>query len=58
MIFLADLVLMFFTTISENDDEEEIDNRYIIAKRYLKGWFCIDLLSITPFDHLMGIVNG
>lgn len=27
-----------------------VDDRKIIAKKYLKGWFIIDFLAIAPFD--------
>jgi hypothetical protein len=30
-----------------------VDDRKMIAKRYLKGWFIIDMVSIIPFDVLL-----
>jgi len=29
------------------------DDRWNIAKNYLKGWFLIDILAIIPFDVIL-----
>ena len=53
VLFLADLVLSFFTTIEDKEKMTEITDRKVIAKEYLKGWFWIDLISIIPFDRII-----
>ena len=47
-LFLLDLVLTFFTGYREG--VKLILNRSKIARRYLKGWFTIDLISSLPFQ--------
>ena len=52
-IFLIEIVLNFFTTVSDELKVYEITDRKIIAKKYLKGWFWIDVISIAPIDVFM-----
>lgn len=52
-IFAIDLILTFFTSISDENKVYEITNKKFIAKQYLKGWFWIDLISIFPVDALL-----
>jgi hypothetical protein len=49
--FVADILVVFRTTIVGLDGDENTDQKYI-AKEYLKGSFVIDLLSTVPFDSL------
>jgi len=35
-----------------------IDQRKLIAKNYMKGWFTIDLVSIFPFEYMMVNASG
>ena len=51
-IFAIDLILTFFTSISDENKAYEITKKKIIAKQYLKGWFWVDLISIFPVDAL------
>lgn len=43
-------MVMIFNTAVIDDDYNIIEDRSVIAKTYLKGWFWIDLISIIPFD--------
>ena len=52
VFFLVDLVLTFFTSVPDEKRVYEIVDKKVIAKKYLKGWFWIDLVSILPFDIL------
>lgn len=52
-IFLIEIILNFFTTVSDEQKVYEITDRKIIAKKYLKGWFWIDFISIAPIDVFM-----
>lgn len=47
--FLLDMIFIFNSAFYD-DYLKIIDNRGTIAKKYLTGWFTIDLVSIIPFD--------
>ena len=47
--FLVDLVLNFFSAYHDKQ-LNLIDDRKKIAKRYLKGWFLVDIFSILPIS--------
>ena len=47
--FLVD-IFMSFNTAYYDKDFKIVDNRFVIAYQYAKGWFLIDLLSIFPFE--------
>ena len=53
LIFFIDLVLTFFTSISDDNKVYEITDKKQIAKNYLKGWFWVDLISIFPLDAIL-----
>lgn len=36
-----------------NDDFEIIDDRALIVKQYLTGWFSIDVIAIFPFEWIV-----
>lgn len=48
-LFGIDIVVTFISAEVKEDGTLE-KNRRIIAKKYLKGWFLIDLLAFIPFD--------
>lgn len=48
--FLVDIFLTFFQALKEGNFV--IVNRCIIAKRYIKGWFFLDLFTTIPFQLL------
>ena len=48
-LFLID-ILVNFNAAFYNDDYELIDDRAIIAKEYLRGWFTVDVVAILPFQ--------
>jgi len=47
-IFGIDIILEFFSAYEEENEDKLEFNHSIIAKRYLKSWFIIDILSIIP----------
>jgi hypothetical protein len=51
-IFLIDIFVNFNTAIQEEGFKID-DNRCSIIKKYAKGWFLIDFLSIVPFEPLL-----
>ena len=51
--FLIDIILTFNTSISDEKRVYEITDKREIARRYLKGWFWIDTISIVPLDFMM-----
>ena len=50
IMFLIDIILTFFTSVTDDKQVYEITDKWEIAKKYLKGWFWIDVLSILPLD--------
>ena len=62
LFFLVDMIIIFNSAYYDNY-LKIVDDKGVIAKRYLSGWFSIDLLSIIPFDiifselHLNGFVR-
>lgn len=53
IIFFIDILVGFNTSIE--NDYEEITDRKIISKTYLKGWFTVDLISALPVDSIASI---
>ena len=53
IIFLVDIILTFFTSVSNKQSVYEVTDKREIAKIYLKGWFLIDFISILPLDILI-----
>lgn len=51
-LFLVDLIMCFFATYCD-EDYQEIDDRKLIARNYLQGWFAIDFAAIFPFDVIL-----
>lgn len=51
ILFLIDIVISFRTSYF-NSEGEEVKDLKMIAKRYLKGMFIIDLLSSIPYSYL------
>jgi hypothetical protein len=45
--FLVDMILQFYR-MYEDDNGEIVKDQWLIAKRYIGGWFAIDFLSILP----------
>jgi hypothetical protein len=52
--FLIDIIIVFRTTITGADGEENTDQKKI-AKNYMKGSFTIDFLSTIPMDSLTSL---
>ena len=48
--FLMDIILTFFTSVTDESDFKEITNKKRIAIIYLRKWFIIDVVSIMPVD--------
>lgn len=49
LIFLID-IFVCFNTACLDEKNNVIDDRWIICRTYLTGWFIIDIVSIMPFD--------
>ncbi len=56
ILFAVDIGLNFFSVVYDSDFNIIID-RKIMAKRYLQGWFWIDILSITPINLIFKTKN-
>ena len=54
-VFVIDICLQFFIPVPDIRPENEgelIHDHKLIAKRYFKGWFLLDVISVLPFDAL------
>ena len=49
VIFMVDICLQFFLPIPDHQGEL-IRDRKLIAMRYLKSWFVLDVVSVLPLD--------
>ena len=47
--FVVDIITMFLTPVMSEFGTYNYDKKYI-AKKYLRGWFWMDLISTIPFD--------
>lgn len=52
LLFMLDVVINFRTTIVNEKTGEDIIDDKIIAMRYLKGKFWVDILASIPFDFI------
>jgi CRP-like cAMP-binding protein len=50
VIFTIDIIVCFFTTITV--DGQEISSKKVIAIKYLRSWFIVDLIAAFPFDRI------
>jgi len=59
-VFLKDICLQFVMKVKIHNKQGTtwIRDHRQIAKKYLKSWFAVDVLSITPFDELAGYAQA
>jgi hypothetical protein len=50
-LFVLDFLFNFVTDFEDNEGKT-VRSYYQIAKRYLKGWLCLDLAALTPLMFL------
>eukprot|EP01047_Picozoa_sp_COSAG01_P093758 COSAG01_NODE_24818_length_765_cov_1.337838_1_plen_224_part_01 len=56
--FVADIVLHFFTGVWDPHRTGVLEtDRAQIARKYLRGWFCIDVLAVLPYSYLVMLVE-
>lgn len=55
--FFIDIILTFFSGYLDESSMQMIADKKVIANRYLKFWFWMDLLSIIPFDQIINNLN-
>lgn len=51
-IFFVDIILCFFTAF-EDENEELVHDRCVIATTYLKTWFFVDIISVLPVSEFL-----
>lgn len=51
--FFIDIILTFFTSITDGQKVYEIVDKRVIARSYLTGWFWVDVISILPLDLIL-----
>ena len=54
--FFIDIILSFFT-VTQNKIGLYTTSHYKIVMNYLKSWFFIDLLTIIPWEFMLGDNN-
>jgi hypothetical protein len=52
-LFFVDILITFNTSYTDTSTELVIVDRKLIAVKYLRGWFTVDLLSTVPFDLIL-----
>jgi len=50
--FFIDIIFCFFSAY-EDENEELVYDRWLIAKGYMKSWFFIDVMSIVPLSEFL-----
>ena len=54
LLFLADIIIIFFSA-TQDDDFRTNDDRKQIAKDYIFGWLLLDIFAIVPFQEIFMI---
>ena len=51
LVFFCDMVIQFFLAYQNGPEQGStwVKSLPMIRKRYMKGWFAVDLLSVLPF---------
>jgi hypothetical protein len=57
LLFLLDIVANFLTGFHD-ESGLYVNSKVSIAKRYLKGWFSLDLISSVPLDFILELVSA
>ncbi|CAM9123551.1 unnamed protein product, partial [Chrysoparadoxa australica] len=57
IMFFIDIVVNFCTAYLD-DDGEVVTDRRLIARRYLRGWFWLDLISTLPFGLMLAATGS
>ena len=55
MIFIVDMFVQFVMPVPDSLSGELIRDHRILARRYLRGWFTVDLVSVLPIDVIVAI---
>ena len=60
LIFICDLVIQFFLAYQNGPEKGStwVKSLPSIRKRYMKGWFAVDLLSVLPFWTFGMVINS
>jgi hypothetical protein len=56
LLFFADIIVNF-NSAYQDDLLQMVDDRKVIAMKYLTGWFFIDLVAILPFNQLIDLIT-
>jgi potassium voltage-gated channel Eag-related subfamily H protein 7 len=51
--FLIDMIMRFFVAYPDLISARMVSDFYLIAKRYLTGWFFVDMVSLVPWDWIV-----
>ncbi|OWZ24312.1 hypothetical protein PHMEG_000677 [Phytophthora megakarya] len=53
VLFFLDVVHNFFVGFYQDDDENMVRDRRVIARRYLASWFIPDVMAVLPLDYFL-----
>ena len=51
-VFACDMILQFFLGYVDEEIHATVYNQTMIAKRYVRTWFFLDLISVFPFSYV------
>ena len=57
-LFFVDIIVTFNTGYVDPNSELLVFDRTLIASRYLKFWFWIDIVSTIPFDEIVANISS
>lgn len=55
--FLVDIILTFFSSYFDERQHMVVTDHKVIAKKYLRGWFWLDFISILPMDYIFNAMD-
>ena len=55
--FLVDIIVVFRTLVTSDYGGALVSDKGVIAMKYLRGDFCIDLLATIPFDSVVELFS-
>lgn len=55
IFFAFDIMFTFNTAYYDSVSEQLVESRIFIIRKYIRGWFIIDLLASIPFDVISGL---
>lgn len=58
VLFFIDIIVNFLSAYDDPKSGQQIVDLKLIAMKYIKGWFLLDLLAVLPVQLFEAIMNG